>query len=255
TSGKEGNLHFKLLPYNLMLNGKDWTIPDDNELIVYKDSIQVSHFTLQRDNQKLEIANELSKIKRPQIGVQFENFQLQNLLGLLNPEEGLASGTLQGRLIAVNPRGKLGLLGDLGIEDLHVLETPLGDLSFRGFSRDTDTYRFKMELKGEDTDVESNGTYVAEEGENSTLDLDFDLNRLGFKTIARLSQNELKDASGALAGHFTAQGETADLQYEGKLQFKDASFLVTQANSRFTISDEELLINQRGLTVNQFSIR
>lgn len=255
TTGKEGNIHFHLLPYNLMLNGEDWTIPEDNELVLYKDSIQASDLVLSRAGQKLEIANNLSEIKRPQIGLRLENFELQNLLGLLNPEEGLASGIVQGRLIAVNPRGKLGLLGDLEIGDLHVLEAPLGDLSFRAFSRDTDTYRFKMGLKGEDTDLEAQGRYAAEEGEDSAVKIELDLNRLGFKTIANLSQNELKDASGALTGHFTVEGKTSDLQYDGRLQFEDASFLVTQTNSRFTISDEELLINSRGITINQFAVQ
>lgn len=256
TTGKEGHLRFHLIPENLVMDNKEWSIPEDNELVVYKDSISAHNFSLTNGNQKLEIANTLTKIRRPQIGISFENFELQNFLSILNPDKGLASGILQGRLVAVNPRGRLGLLGDLAIEDLNIMETPLGDLSFKALSRDTDSYKFLMDLKGDDTDIEAKGGYVVgDDDEDSSVNLELAIHKFGFKTIAQLSQNQLDNASGFLKGNLTVEGSLSDPQYDGELQFDNASFRATQINSKFSLNDEKILINNSGLLVNQFAVR
>lgn len=255
TTGKRDQLSFHLLPQNLMINREDWRVDENNEIRITKDSIIATNFDLYHQDQHLKIANDLIDFnRRPHIGLGLENYELNNFLALFNPDNDLASGMLQGKLIVVNPRGKIGLLGSLDIAQLQIMSAPLGDLSFRGFSRDTDNYRFKLELKGDDTDVEAAGSYLAKENNQNELDLQVDLNKIGFATIAQLSNNELQDAGGDLKGKFTVTGTLNKPEYDGFLQFDKASFRVTQTNSVFKLTDEKILINNYGIIANHFVI-
>src|SRR5699024_5404049 len=104
TSGKNNNIRFHLLPYNLTLNNETWNIAEDNEIVFKEKSIEAHNFELNKENRFLKVANDLMETKnRKNIGIAFKNFNLETLIALVNPDEHLAEGNLQGDIVVVNP--------------------------------------------------------------------------------------------------------------------------------------------------------
>lgn len=252
-SGNLDHMKFHLLPYNLILNNEEWNIPEDNEISLIDNKIEAHNFVLNKDGREFIIANDLIKTKRDNIGLGFKDFQLETLLALFNPEKHLAEGDLQGNIVAVNPLGKIGFLADFGIDNLNVLRAPLGDLSLRAFARDLNQYRFKMDLKGSDVDLEAGGNFLNEE--ELTFNLDFNLNRFGMQTLAGLSQNELTQGSGYLSGDLKVKGTSKNPVYQGHLRFNEASFRVAQLNTKFTLDQDDIDITEKGLDFRNFIIQ
>src|SRR5699024_11141880 len=182
----------------------------------------------------------------------FKDFKLETLLALLNPQEHLANGNLQGKIVAVNTRGRIGFLADFGIEDLEVLRAPLGDLGLKAFSRDLNQYRFKMDLKGDDVDMDLNGDFDNED--EPKIKADLKLNRLGFKTIADLSQKELTHGKGFLSGEFSVNGSTKSPDYQGFFKFNEASFKGSKFNTEFALNNDEIDVSNKKITLNNFTI-
>ncbi len=251
-SGRKNEMKFHLLPYNLTLNNEDWEIPEDNEIVIKEKSIEAHNFHLTKENRKFEIANDLIETKRNNIGLGFKDFKLETLIALLNPQEHLASGNLQGKIVAVNPMEKIGFLADFGIDELEVMQAPLGDLGLKAFSRDLNRYRFKMDLKGEDVDLDLNGDFANDE--EPRINADLKLNEFGFKTIAALSQKELTHGKGYLSGEFSIKGPTKSPDYSGFFKFNEASFKVAKFNSEFVLNDDEIDIANQKITLNNFTI-
>src|SRR5690606_3715763 len=133
-------LRFRLKPEDLILNSLTWQIPEQNNIVYSEKHLSFNDFRLTRINRMLEISDKNPEIQQDHIDVRFQDFNLSDLMNYLNPEKLLAKGALNGDLIMLNPFGSVGLLADLNIAKLQVLEVPLGDLSLDAKALDTQNY-------------------------------------------------------------------------------------------------------------------
>lgn len=241
-----------LSPDRLLLNGKQWSIPTDNKLLIKKNKIVAQHFVLSRNHHQLKIANDLADTQKNNIGIGFNNLHIATFLGLFNPESYIASGQLQGHIVAVNPMQQPGLIADMAIDSLEVLQVPLGHLSLQAQNSQSNQYDFTLRLKGPEVNVNLDGQYVV--NQTTTLDLTLALKKFGMKPITKFSNEYLAKGSGYLSGDVTVQGPLADLKYKGSIRFNDASFKVNPLNTSFQLANDEIDITNEGITLQQFSI-
>ena len=252
-TGKSSNLKIHLNPENLILQGETWLVPDKNQISILNKNITAQNFVLSRNNQSLTIANDLMKTSENNIGIGFKNFKLDNLLALFNKDDLLASGDLQGNIVAINLLDNFGLNADFSIDNLTALKAPLGKLNLKANSKSGDNYNLNLGIKGDDVDFEIKGDYSAIDS-SSGLDFNLNLNKLGMKTIAIISGESLKDASGDISGEIAFQGKVSSPEYKGYLQFNDAVFNVSQLNSTFRLANDRIEIDNSNITLNQFSV-
>ncbi|WP_235893441.1 translocation/assembly module TamB domain-containing protein [Litoribacter populi] len=240
-------------PEDLVFNKRSWDIPQDNEIRFADQYLDFYNFIWSRSNQRMQITGEVEGIEENHIGVIFENFQLSTFLSLLNPEEPLASGALKGRLVVKEPFGATGILADLNINELRAMDILLGNLSLDAKSVEGDQYDFNLALKDGGIDLDLVGDYIADP-EGAQLNLNLDINEVLMEVVTGLSGDQLTNGEGFLAGNIVVQGTTANPEYEGVLRFDGAAFTVTELNSRFKLSDEDLRIDNSGLYVSNFTI-
>ncbi len=252
--GRNQKLYVYTSPESMLLNGEKWHIPEDNLIVLKKDSILATNVVMTHGDQKMMVANDLEQTDQSNIGFGFKNFKLKSLLALLNPDDYLASGQLQGNIVAENPFGNMGFIADFGIDDLHVLGAELGQLRFDAHTEATAShYFFNTSLKGSDVDLHTTGDYLA--AEQPQLNFDFVIDKFGFKTIAQLSQNQLSNAEGYLSGRLSAKGQLKALQFNGFLQFNEAAFKVAQLNSTFYLDKDRIELDNDGIRFKDFLIR
>ncbi|MGB5981552.1 MAG: translocation/assembly module TamB domain-containing protein [Nonlabens sp.] len=248
------NLIFNLSVDDLVFNRKPWTIPETNEMAYGEEKIKFKDFVLSNGKQKLEVRSDIPESEKDHVAFLMENFKLQTLLSYINPDEKLATGVVNGRLVLEDVLGKMGFLADLTIDNLSVLETPLGILDLKAESLDGSEYAMDMSVQGEHMDLLLDGNYTVAQTA-AQLDLNLDINRLDMSTISSLSQDFIKDGSGSVSGNVTLKGTTLDPVYEGKFEFNNAGFNVAMLNNKFTLKDERVQLNNDAITLNNFEIR
>ncbi|WP_317174178.1 translocation/assembly module TamB domain-containing protein [Nonlabens antarcticus] len=247
-------LIYSVKPENLTLNKQSWTIPADNSLTYNENELAFNDFKLSNGSQSVEFSSNVSGITKDHLGILLNDFKLQSIISLLNSDEELASGSVDGKLVLEDIFNKLGFSAGLSIDDLKVLEVPLGTMGLDAGTEDGQRYTMDMSLNGNDIDLAVDGSYVADP-EAAQLDLNLDLQKLGMQTLTGIASDFLSEGSGNLSGKMKITGTTAAPDYVGTFRFNDAKFTVDMLNAPFEFRDEELIINNDGLSMADFTIR
>jgi translocation and assembly module TamB len=243
-----------LSPEDLIFNGVNWTIPKSNKVFYSQESLQFRDFNLQNGAQTLSILHDLEGYSEKNIATEFSNFQLETFTRLLNPEDTLASGALEGKLVVENPFGATGILGKLSIQDLYVMNTPLGKLDLNAEANGAGNYQLNLALQDNGLDFELDGEFVADES-GGTLDFEVDLRKLAVEKIASLSQGQLQNGQGHLSGKVIVAGTVNEPVYSGEFIFTEASILPTQLSTAYLLSNEKIRLDNDGIYFDQFTLR
>lgn len=252
-TGDRERLRFHVVPDSLIIQKNAWQTPTDNEMIITPDRLEFSNFRFSRNDQSVAITDAINKGK-DQVAIDFKSFQLSEFLNYLNPEEEFAKGTMNGDLRIEDPFGSIGLVADLDIQQLSMLDVALGTLNMDANSLGGTQYDFNAAMNGGAIDMNLTGGYTASE-ESAQLNLDLDINEFKMKALEGFSLGALKDTDGSFSGKFDVSGTTTAPEYSGTLRFKDAGFTVTALNAPFVLADELLEIDNEGLSMNAFTIR
>ena len=129
----------------------------------------------------------------------------------------------------------------------------MGTFSLNGNSIDTNSYAFNAGLKGGDIDFDLVGDYTATESA-ANLDLNLNINEFKMQALNTLALGEVKNAEGSFNGKFKVTGTTAEPIYDGTLNFNNAAFNVSKLNTKFTLKNENLRMNNAGLSMSNFTV-
>ncbi|GAA0878255.1 translocation/assembly module TamB domain-containing protein [Algoriphagus jejuensis] len=248
------SLRVLILPDDLTLNSTPWEISGDNSITFLTGDLQFREFELRNGRQSLSIQNDIPGFTEKNLAVEFENFRLETITGILNPEDTLAGGSLQGQLVVENPFGATGIMGKLNVDSLIVMDTQLGNLSLEATAKNLGDYLIALGLQDDGVDLQLDGSFVADEA-GGTFDINLDLNQIDMAKIAALSQGQITNGEGFLNGKVTLSGTTAEPVYLGEFQFNEASFIPTQLSTKYLLSDETIRVDNAGLYFENFTIR
>ncbi|HZH70276.1 MAG TPA: translocation/assembly module TamB, partial [Flavobacteriaceae bacterium] len=245
---------FHVNPKELILNSLPWDVPPSNSFVYTENHLDVTDFVLRREDHFLEITNKNPSIEKEHLSIHFENFRLSDFVNYLNPEKNLASGRLNGDFVVEEPFGNLGLVAGLQIENLYVLDVPLGNLALNASALDNERYDFNLSLKDGDIDLDFTGDYLAKKS-GAELNLDLDLHTLKMEAIEKLSQENISNAEGFLSGNVKVRGTTTNPKYQGNLDFTGVAFNIKMLNALFQIDKESIEVDNTGVKLNKFSIK
>ncbi len=253
-TGTSEELRFHVKPDSLILDRNEWQTPEDNEIIITRKKVAFNNFEFTRNDEKVNITDKIPGLSLDHAAIGFENFKLSEILNYLNPEEELAKGNLNGNFTLVEPFGKTGILADLMISDLNIMDVDLRKLTVNAESSDGNQYDFNMSLKEGAVDLDLQGDYIASETGGSQ-DLELWINRFDMQALEGFSMGEIKNADGSFSGQFNVTGTAKDPQYSGNLNFNNAVFTVSKLNAPFTLADETLKLDNSGVYMEGFTVR
>ncbi|PVW15897.1 translocation/assembly module TamB domain-containing protein [Marixanthomonas spongiae] len=251
-TGTSDKLRFHVNPDSLIVQKNPWNTPKDNEIIISENKIEFNDFRFSRKDQSLEFTDKLPN-EKDHIGVTFENFKLSEFLNYLNPEETLATGVLNGQVVLEDVFGSTGLLADVDIQQFSLMDVDLGTLSVDADATGGNRYDFNAALKEGAIDMDVTGGYLAT-AETPKLNLDIDINEFKMKALEGFSQGEITQADGSFTGKFNIEGTLNNPIYNGTLNFNNADFKVAKFNAAFTLADEKLTVDNKGLSMNNFTV-
>lgn len=253
-TGTSEELRFHVKPDSLILDRNKWQVPDNNEILLTKKKITFNDFRFTRDDEMVELTDKLANISRDHAAIEFKNFKLSEILNYLNPEEELAKGNLNGNFALVEPFEKTGLMADLSIEQLNMLDVDLGTLSVNAESAGGDRYDFEMAIKQGEIDLDLKGDYIATPTD-AKLNMALNINDFKMHALEGFSLGEIKNTDGGFSGKFNINGTTKDPKYSGNLHFTDADFTISKLNAPFTLANESLKMDNSGFYMKGFTVR
>ncbi|WP_225586829.1 translocation/assembly module TamB domain-containing protein [Algoriphagus sp. Y33] len=239
---------------DLLLKGEQWSVPEKNLVKYSGESLEFKDFNFSKGNQEISFVNNVEGFTDENVAMLFKDFRLSTITSLLNPEEIIAGGKMDGRLVVENPFGATGLMGELKVDSLKIVNVPLGNLYLEATAKSIGNYVLQLGLKDGGFDLDLNGDFVANEA-GGDFDIKLDLNKIEMEKIAALSQNQILDATGHLTGIITLNGNTNEPRYEGEIQFQESSFVPAQLSTKYILSNETLKVDNEGVYFDQFTIR
>ncbi len=239
---------------DLILKGEEWKVPERNLVTFSGESLEFRDFKFTKGNQEISFVNNVDGFTDENIAMLFRDFRLSTITSLFNPEEIIAGGKMNGRLVVENPFGATGLMGELTIDSLKAVNVPLGNLNLKATAKSLGNYIIELGLKDGGFDLDLNGDFVANET-GGDFDMKLDLNRIEMEKVAALSQDQLLNAAGYLSGTITANGTTNDPKYQGEIQFHETSFVPAQLSTKYLLSDEKISVDNAGLYFDKFTLR
>mgnify|MGYP003629615785 FL=1 len=251
---EDDNLKIHIDDKDLILNRNKWRVNPNNSILFTDVNTVFEDFKLSYEDQFVEVSNNLPGISKEHLGVNFKNFRLSSILNLLNPDESLVKGILNGDFIVEDPFTSPGMLADLNVKQFEVLQTDMGILNVSGKSKGAGGYDFNLSLKEGVADLDVIGDYI-DSPEAAMIDLNLDINRIDFKAFENFSQGELSNASGILKGNITVTGTTLEPNYNGTINFENANFEITKLNAPFLLANEELRLDNKGIYFDNFKIQ
>ncbi|HLU94194.1 MAG TPA: translocation/assembly module TamB domain-containing protein, partial [Membranihabitans sp.] len=250
TSQYEDSLRIHLDPSILIFDALVWDIPASNQILIGENKIEFQSMRISRGNQFISFEDNPGD---NDLVVNIQRFNLSNVISYLNPDTLLASGNINGQITLEEPLGNAGLIADVRIDSLQVLQVDLGTMDLYGETEDARNYSADLLLKGGEIDLTAEGEYHATDDQTQVM-LDLQIDSIKMNAVETFSMGTIEKTTGYLAGSIQAEGLLSDLRYGGRLHFYDARLTPSQLQAPFSLGEQRINFDNEGIHLNQFTI-
>ncbi|MBJ6108451.1 translocation/assembly module TamB domain-containing protein [Hymenobacter sp. BT523] len=246
-----------------ILNYDTWTAGANNYVRYYPTGAVVANgLNLTNGRSTLALQSQNPQVPTSPLGVTFTNFELAELAKIVQQQDSLVAGQLNGTA-RIDNLGKpnQAFTADATVKNLVFQKALIGDIAFNATNPSAGRYDVDARLTGgaagtvggAGNDVQVRGTYLA--NSPAPLNLNVDANRLNLKLVEPFSVGQVRNANGYISGRLTVTGAPAAPVVRGTLNTSaDAGFIVPQLGSPFRLPNQALTFDDRGIAFNNFTV-
>lgn len=246
-----GGNEIHLDPERLLLNYDKWLLSDENKIRFANNAIYVNNFELSKDDNSISLQSQ-SQGSNPPLEVEFKNFQIATLTNIVKMETIEMGGTINGNAVLKNLMSKVLFTADLTIDKFTFRKEEVGTININVDNYTANTYTAKVELTGEDNQLNLDGTYNAI---SDNLNMDLDIQKLNLKSVQGFTMDNVKDGKGYFTGQFKISGNTSNPKLIGELKFNDIAFTATKLNAKFKSMNDKLVFGDNVILLDNFTIK
>lgn len=227
---------FCIDPSYFYLNDNKWSIQNESNLRIEKDTVSVHYFELARGSQLLSLNGMFSNDPRHHLNFNAENFNLSELTGVYLKNYHL-DGILDGWGFISTPFTDLNFEGDAVVHDLYVNKQEVGDIYLQSFWVDGASSVFStgdLIYKDERTFEFSGHYYLDREEDNLDYDLTFENTSIEVAN-AFMDPEVMSEIRGLLNGKVKLTGSPSHPTTDGDLLLQGASAYVDMLGVHFNI--------------------
>lgn len=244
---KDNAMQLSLKP-GLLLNKQEWTVADNNILRIKNGAPDTANIKLSQGNQSIQIATLRDTSAVPALQANIANFQLSTITGLLATDTLLANGTLNAEATVRNWDKSPLIHANLKVDSLTVKNTRMGTLDANVENNGPGQYKLIAGLTGNDNDIKVEGTY------DSTINAQLNINKLSMASLEPFTMGSVTKMTGSANGQFDISGTASAPKVTGALHFDNATGMVTMIGSKFHLPDEDIVIDEKGILLNNLVI-
>lgn len=236
---------------SLWLNYQKWTLPDDNLVTVRPGQIDVKNWRLTYRDQMVELTG--SQAFRDALEINFNNFRLENISSLVEYEGELLAGFLNGQVFLHHLRESLEAESTLFVDNLTVLNAPMGNLDARIRGGIKENARIRANLEGAGNSLSVNGNYYLKT--DRTLDIKADIRTLNLASIQPFTQGSIRELTGSATGEFQVSGQPAKPDISGGLAIQEARIIPAVNLVPYTVSESRIDFTEKGIQFSDWELK
>ncbi|GAB3830663.1 translocation/assembly module TamB domain-containing protein [Pontibacter rugosus] len=245
---------FAINPDQLVINGDNWNVPQDNYLQFDTDFIYASNVRLQYDDQAIALNSTGPVSPSAPLNVAFENVSIAYLMHTIQDQDSLIAGVINGEATLNNILGdNLSFTSDLTVTDFLYEGVSVGDLALEASSAGSNRFNIDAKLTDNGNQVLVNG-FVETQPNATLLNLEANVASLNMASLAGFTAGMVEQLDGTARGKLRITGTVAQPNITGELNFDQAQFNITMFGSLFTLEDERLVFNEQGIQFPNFTI-
>jgi hypothetical protein len=246
---ENGDTEIKLAD-NLILNYEAWNMVPDNRIRFGRNGIYARDFVLSKDTSSITIQSQSETPDAP-LAVDFKDFKIETITNIIQKDSLVMSGNINGNALVKNINTNPVFTADMKVSDFTFNHSPVGNIDIQVNNETANTYAANVAISGQDNNVNLDGKYFAS---SKSFDLDLDLQKLNVKSIQGFTMGQVTQGSGYFNGKFKITGTAAAPKVNGNLKFNDIALRVTQLNSYFKSMNDNIVVNEKGINFDTFSV-
>ncbi|WP_367390455.1 translocation/assembly module TamB domain-containing protein [Lewinella sp. LCG006] len=229
-----------------VINFSEWRLPEGNAIVILDSTLTVEDWVMSRNDRSIRMED----TEQNGLAISFDDVNLARFSRLLNSEEALLGGIMNGNVYLDEVLTNLGIRADLGIAQLAYYEQAMGDFAVAVSSTDNTNFEMSASLNGAGNDLSVRGTYR----EGGVLDLQLAMKQLQVASVEPFSLGYLKNAEGYLEGNLAVTGTINEPRIDGQVSFQDAALAISLLGSRYRLDDQTIRFNGKTMLFEQFTL-
>lgn len=250
---QDQNYRFHFIPDSVILNYQPWSVTPDNFLVIGKEILFANNIALSNGGQFFKLNSTGNESSNAPLEITFNDFNLEALTEMIEANEIVAGGLINGSVLVKNLQSTPAFNADLTIDHFSFKEDTLGTITAKANNETANNYTVAVTIKGEGNDIAVDGFYNTAQKENA-LNFDVALNNVNLATLEAYTFGQATRLKGSLKGNLKIRGSAASPDLNGSMTFNDAGFNVTYINSYYTLKNEEILFQNTKATFPNFRL-
>ncbi|GAB3532745.1 hypothetical protein GCM10027443_17000 [Pontibacter brevis] len=246
---------FSFNPDQLVVNGDDWDVPQDNYLQFGTDLLYANNIVLQHNNQAISLNSTGPVGPNAPLNVGFDNVDIGYIMSTFqDPQDSLIAGTINGEATLNDiMSGTLSFTSDLTVTDLMYEGTPVGDLALDASSTGGNRINMNAQLTDNGNQVIIDG-FIETQPNATLLNLNANIQNLNMASLQGFTAGMVENMDGRANGDLRISGTLDDPDIIGQLNFDQAQFTITMLGSLYRLQDERLVFKEQGISFPNFTL-
>lgn len=222
---------------NFDINGKNWTIQENGELILSKELVAADGLKIFNGQQEIRITSVPSDIGTSNdIRVDLQKINIGDFTPYVVPSNRL-EGLLTGSVDIIDPFGKMQVDMNGETEQFRLDDDSIGRIQLSAnYNQKTGVVNFKTHSDNLDYHFDVKGNYnILDTNSARQLDLTTDLSNTRINLLKSYLNSVFSDVTGYATGQLRIVGRPDDLNYLGNIKLKDGRLTVGYTNVTYTI--------------------
>ncbi|MEM7574232.1 MAG: translocation/assembly module TamB domain-containing protein [Bacteroidota bacterium] len=238
-------INLRLSPEQL-INFTSWQLPENNQISLGEERVEVEDWRLFREDRSLV----LTETDENGLQLDFNRFKLQTISRIINSEEELLAGQLNGTLYLDELLTNPSIRAAVEVDGFGLLGSQFGQLRAEVYSQQNKSWLLDIGLDGAHNQLQLSGTYF----EGGDMDLLLAVDRLRLKNMEPFSLGYLQQTQGFIEGRLAIGGRINAPKLAGEIAFKDAALAISLLGSRFRLEDQKVRFTDRDVRFDDFTL-
>lgn len=252
-TSKNQQYKFHLDTTGLIFNNTKWSVPENNYFSFGK-YIYANNLRFTNNQQEIGIESKGEKNKNAPMLLTFKDFDLKTLSAVVQKEQPLLGGLLNGTVKINNLSDQFSFTSDLLIKNLAYLTDTLGDFALKASNKKAGRYDLNMQLLSNKNKMNIDGFY-ATNARNNNLNFNVNLAKLDVSTFKTILAEQAQALGGIVTGSIKITGTTDKPLLNGQLSFRGLTARPVASNVPLHLDNQAIVFDKAGIKFNNFTIK
>ncbi len=241
-----GYTTIKIVPEDLLLAGKTWSIDSENYILADSTGLLLSKVNFRNEVQELSLNGIVGRDSTAKLAVIFKDFQADQVNDFLSIYNVKVGGIVNGTALISGVTGRPAFNSDLNVQNLSWFNDTLGDTEIhtKWDSRLNRVDVTGIATRGGEKNIQVEGYYQITK-EDDILDFTAKLQKTYIQSFGHYLKGLVSNLSGIASGELFLKGTAKKPELTGKVYLQKVGFMIDYLKTSYTFSTEVDILEDR----------